>query len=186
MAKKKYKRSVAKVSRKTPKKTTRRRRRMGAMALNANSPLVLYGSIALGYFFGDKLNAPIKQMIGTKVDAKILGAGEAVLGYFVGMRKGKVSVIQKVAGGALIGAGAKELMTAFGMGGMSPYGMVPVVNGAYGNVPVINGRKRLGGYTPNNSMAGYTPNMSINKVMGGMDTHGSGSGLMSSGSELMG
>jgi len=173
------------------KPATRRRRRVGATALNmsASSPLVKFGSIALGYFFGDKLNAQLVKVVGDKLDPKILAAGEAGLGALLVLKKGKKGMLQTVVGGVLLGAGAKALMASMGIGAISPYGRVPVIGG-YGEVPVV-GKRRLNGYTPNSRLGNYTPNMALNSVkpvMGSVFQKGSGSGLTPAvaGSELMG
>ena len=55
---------------------------MGA-AITASNPLVTFAPIALGYFMGDKINAPIMSAVGTKVDGKIVGAAEAGLGAYL-------------------------------------------------------------------------------------------------------
>lgn len=151
----------------------RRRRRVGAMALSATSPLMKWGSVALGYFIGPKINEQITKLVGDKVDAKIVGAAEAGIGFLLAMKKGRKGMLQTVGGGVLLGAGLKQLMTSFGVGAIGPYGRVPVIGGAYGNVPVIGQR----GYTPNHSMNGYTPSGTLGrggKVMSGVNTSGSG------------
>lgn len=161
--------------RKSSKRTAApRRRRMGAAGgkLNASSPLVKWGSVAVGYFLGPKINAQITKLVGDKVDGKIVGAAEAGLGFMLAMRKGgKKGMVQTVAGGVLMGAGIRQVLSSFGIGG---YGNVPVIGRAYGNVPVI-GRPGTRGYTPNRSLNGYTPNVSLNggRVMAGI-TPGSG------------
>ncbi len=151
----------------------RRRRRVGAMALSATSPLVKWGSVAAGYFLGPKINEQIVKLVGDKVDAKIVGAAEAGIGFLLAMRKGRKGMLQTVGGGVLLGAGLKQLMESFGIGAIGPYGRVPVIGGAYGNMPVI-GRH---GYTPNHSMNGYTPSGTLGrggKVMGSVEQGGSG------------
>lgn len=169
------------------KKKTGRRRKVGA-TLNPNNPIVKYGSIALGYLMGDKINAQVTKLAGDKIDGKIVGAAEAGLGAFLVFGGGKKSMLKTVAGGVLLGAGAKKVMTEFGIGGIGPYGRVPVVAGAYGKVPVVAGAKRINGYSPNASLNGYTPNSSLNgkmKVMGAINP-GSGSSVnQTAGSEMM-
>lgn len=153
--------------RRSKKRSSGRRRRVGA-ALNPNNPLVKFGSIALGYFLGDKINQPIEKMVGTKLDGKIVAGAEVGIGFMLAFR-GKKTMVKSLAGGVLIGAGAKKAMAEFGIGGIGPYGRVPVLAGAYGNVPVLAGSRNMGSYTPNNSLNGYTPNMSLNgkqRVMG--------------------
>jgi hypothetical protein len=162
-----------------------RRRRIGATALNfsANSPLVKWGSVALGYFMPTLI--PLSKVIGDKVDPKIVSAGTAGIGLMLTMKRGKKSLPLTILGGYLLGSGVKNAMTAFGIGGIGPYGRVPVIGAPfspYGRVPVISGR--MAGYTPNNSLNGYNPHGTINRVMNGVS---SGSGLMNSdsGSSMM-
>lgn len=163
----------------------RRRRRIGAMALNATSPLVKYGSILAGYLMGDKILGPIKKMIPATVDTKIIGIAEGGLGYMLALKKGgKKSLATTVLGGLLLGDGAKSIMSSLGVGGIGPYGRVNVVNGPYGNLQVINGRKRIGNYTPNNSLNGYTPSGTLARVMGSLGS-ASGSGITNPGSDSM-
>lgn len=172
---------------KSKKATPRRRRRIGAMAMNASNPLIQYGPIAAGFFLAAKINDPLIKAIGDKVDKKIVAAGEAGLGAFLVFGKGKKSIVKSVVGGVALGAGIKLLMQSFGIGGVGPYGRTPVIGGAYGNVQVLGGRRRVGvGYTPNNSMNGYTPNRSLaSRIMGGVGK-GSGSGITNtSGGEMM-
>ena len=181
------------MAKKRKKTTVRRRRRVGATSLNANNPIVKWGSVAAGYFMGDKINTKITSLVdkdGTNKNLPLMiGGAEAGIGALLvfGKGKGKQSTVKSVAGGVLLGAGVKQLMSHFGIGSI-PYGRVPVIAGsyAYGRVPVIGN-----GYTPNNALNGYTPNNALNgakyanKVMAGVET-GSGSGLMKkSGSELM-
>jgi len=178
---------MAKHRKKAKKKsTTRRRRRVGAMALSPSSPLVKFAPIAIGYFLGDKINEAVLKMTGDKLDKKIVAGAEAGLGYMLVFGPGKKSLMKSVAGGIALGAGAKLLMSEFGIGGIGPYGRVPVIAGPYGNVPVIAGRRRVGnGYTPNKALNGYTPNNSLaSRIMGAVNA--SGSGITStSGSDLM-
>ncbi len=159
---------------------------MGAVKMNPNNPIVKFGSIALGYFLGDKINAQLDKLVGDKVDGKIVGAAEAGIGAFLVFGPGKKNLVKALAGGVLLGAGVKKAMTEFGIGGVGPYGRVPVIGGAYGNVPVIG--KRMGAYTPNRQLGSYTPNNSLNgrqKVMGAINP-GSGSGMtQTAGSDMM-
>lgn len=164
-----------------------RRRRVGATALNfsATGPLVKFGSIALGYFYGDKLLAPLKKMIGDKVDGKIVAVAEGGLGYMLALKRGgKKNMLTALAGGILLGDGIKSLVSSFGVGSIGPYGRVNVVNGPYGNTPVINGRRRLGSYSPNAALNGYTPSGTLAKVVGAIG-NASGSGISNAGSDCM-
>lgn len=176
MARRKFRRSSTSRRRSGSTKVKSRRRRIGATsALNfsATSPLVKWGSVALGFLKPDLI--PIGKLVGDKIDPKIVSGGQVGLGFLLAMRKGKKSLPMVILGGYLLGSGAKGAMTAFGIGGIGPYGRVPVIGqaGPYGMVPVINGR-RVGGYTPNNSLNGYNPHGTINRVVSGV---GSGSGL---------
>lgn len=156
--------------RKTKKKATRRRRRVGAMALTASNPLVKYGSMAAGFFVADDINQGIDKFTGT-MDAKAKGAITSGIGAgLVFMKLGKKkTVVETVAGGLLIGAGAKRLLKEFGI--MNGFRAVPAVNGA---MP-----KRLNGYQNVNVLNGYpTARIPMNgyKVPGGVSTSLAGNG----------
>lgn len=164
------------------------RRRIGAMSLSASSPLVKYGSIALGYIAATTINNGIDGIVPSSMKTntnygKLAAVGEVGLGAMLAFRKGKKSTIGTIAGGLLIGAGLKRGMAALSSSTTpattSGYGQVPVVGG-YGQVPVVG--RRVNGYTPNQTLGGYTPNQTLtgNKpahltVMGS-----AGSGLMRS------
>ena len=138
----------------------------------------------------DKVNAPIAKLVGDKLDPKIVAGAEAGLGALLVFSKGKKSLLKSLAGGLLLGAGVKSLMASFGMGGIGPYGNVPVVGaiGPYGRVPVV-GRRRVNGYSPNGSLNGYTPNgslSSVKNVVGNAVPSEGGSGITSGqGSNMM-
>lgn len=135
--------------RKKAKKVSRRRRSVGAVALNPSSPLVQYGSIALGFLLGTKIDTMVSKVIPANVDAKIVAAAEAGLGAMLSFSKGKKSLLKTAGGGILLGAGIKKGLTAFGIGTIGGYQSVNVVNG-YGQVPAVGGAgvKRIGGYMP--------------------------------------
>lgn len=155
------------MARKRHHKKTHRRRRIGAMSLSATSPLVKYGSIALGYIAATTINNGIDGVVPSSMKSntnygKLAAVGEVGLGALLAFRKGKKSTIGAIAGGLLIGAGLKRGMSALSSstapattGG---YGQVPVLGG-YGQVPVIG--KRVAGYTPNQTLGGYTPNQTL-------------------------
>jgi len=175
---------------KKKKKPVRRPRVGGTGKLNPNNPIIKFGVPIAGFLLGDKIQAPIDKMVGTKLDGKIVGAAEAGLGAFLVLGK-KKSLVKSIVGGLLVGAGAKKLATEFGIGGLgNVYGRVPVIGNTYGRVPVIGGAaKRIngsGGYTPNASLNGYSPNQSLSgRVMAGVST-GSGSMLSNQpGSNMM-
>lgn len=142
--------------------TRRRRRAVGALALNAKSPLLMYGSMALGYFMGDKLNAILPASVQT-MDQKLVGGVEAGLGaalVFAKLGKKQKGAIEVGIGGVLIGAGAKKLLREFGIiTGIGGYQTVPVIGAnirkginGYQKVPVI-------GYTPNRTALNGVPSM---------------------------
>lgn len=167
--------------------TRRRRRSVGAMALNAKSPLVMYGSMALGYLMSSTIEGfiPDTFMSTNTSRDKIIGAGTAGIGAALMLAKlGKKpkSVVEVAAGGVLIGAGAKKLLQAFGViSGIGGYQSVPVIGNkirkgmsGYQNVPVIGMNGSAVGYTPNRvalngvpSMnSGYTTRSTGNQIMG--------------------
>lgn len=137
--------------RKTAKRKTSRRRRVGAVALNANSPLVKYGSIAAGFIMANMINAPLDKVIPTNIDSKLVAAGQLGLGAALAFKK-KQTALTTIAGGVLMGAGLKRAMGAFGIGSIGSYQNVPVVGrvGSYQNMPVIAGYQ-----TAPVAMAGY-------------------------------
>lgn len=125
------------MARRKKSKKTSRRRRIGAMSFNANSPLVKFGSMAAGYFFGDKINALVSKVTGDKIDGKIVGIAQAGLGaYYLFMKKGSKNLPLSIAAGVVAGAGIKKTMASFGIG--------KLLSG-YGDVPVL-GRRRITGY----------------------------------------
>jgi len=142
------------------KRSSGRRRRMGAMALNANNPVVTLGSVAAGYLMAaTPVNSALDKVTGGKIDAKILGAAQVGLGALVIMKKGgKKSLPLTIGAGVLAGAGLKRLLVAMGV--VSGFQSVPVIGG-YRSVPVIgNGN----GYRVPAGLGGYTT--SPVKVMG--------------------
>ncbi len=153
-----------------------KRKKVGAMSLTANSPLVKFGSIAIGYLMGDTLNQKlIDKLFGTPTDpvktGKMVAVGQIGLGgALVFLKLGKKSLISEVAGGLLIGSGIKRAMVVFKDGAttMSGYGDVPVL-GAY-KTPGQLGRK-VAGYGDVPVIGAYAPNSALNgasKVMGSM------------------
>jgi hypothetical protein len=166
---------MAKHAKRKKRPATRRRRRIGATAaLNPSSPLVQYGSIALGFFMGPKINEAIDKAVGTNIDSKIIAGGQIGLGALLSFKKGKKNLLTTVAGGVLLGAGAKRGLTAFGLGRVGGYQMVPAVGG-YQSVPAI-GARRVGGYVPGPG--------GINGYKVSKETVGS-TGLRNAGSNLM-
>lgn len=116
--------------RKKTKKASHRRRRVSGVALNAKSPMVTMGSIAAGYFIGDKINEMLAGVTGT-LDPKIVAAAEVLAGYLI---KSKVKGLPgAVAGGVLMGAGAKAGLKAFNV-----ISGLPTING-YRDLRSING-----------------------------------------------
>lgn len=174
-------------------KSKPRRHKVGAAALNLSNPLVMYGPIAGGFLLGDKLNDAIdKALPDDKVGQKLKGGAEAGLGaLLVFMKLGKKKTVPEViAGGVLLGAGVRRLLKEFGV--ITGYQSVPVVakrqlNG-YGAVPVVgNGGYKTSRVALNGVFNGYqVPGVPYGAagVMGSTGA-GSGSGLVSNGSECM-
>lgn len=172
------------------KKTSTHRRRMGAMALNAESPMLMIASGAAGYFLGDTINTALDKVLGT-MDEKLKGGIEGGVGAALLLMKmgKKKTVLQTISGGVLAGAGAKRLLKAFGV--ITGYQSVPVIGNrmlaGYGSVPVVNGYN-VPQALPSSRVAGVfngynVPPVPKQQVMGGM---GNGSGLMNDDSGLMG
>ena len=156
------------------KKVKSRRRRIGALALNPASPLVKYGSAALGYFLGDKINDAISNATGDKVDGKIIAAAEAGIGLMLMlmMKKAKKSLPLTIAAGVLTGAGVKKALSEFGI--INGFSDVPVLAG-YKSVPVLSGYNTRPG-----AMNGFNvpePMNSSRAVMGGFGGLDEGSGI---------
>ncbi len=186
----------AKTKKAKKKSSTTRRRKVGAMALNVSSPLVMYGPIAGGFLMGDKINDQIDKMLpDDKVGQKIKGGLEGGIGAaLVFMKLGKKkTVIEVVAGGVLLGAGVRRLLKEFGI--ITGYQSVPVVakrhlNG-YGAVPVVgNGGYKTARTSLNGALNGVFNGYQVPPVPYGaganvMGSTGSGSGLMANGSECM-
>lgn len=130
--------------RKTAKRKTSRRRRIGA--LTPNNPIVKFGSIAAGYLLAPKINEAIAKATGDKVDGKILAAAQAGAGLLM-LMKGKKTMVKQIAGGVLLGSGARKGLQEFGV--LNGFQDVPVLAG-YRDVPVISGYNvpsgRLNGY----------------------------------------
>ena len=158
---------------------TSRRRRVGAMSLNASNPAVMFGSLAAGFLLvGKPLNDAVDKLMkidpitGDPTKSKIIGAAEAGIGAMLLMKKGRKTMPEVVAGGILFGAGLKRLLKEFGV--MGGFRSVPVVSG-FRKVPVI------GNYSvPAAGLGAYSvPNHS--KIMGSTD-----SGLRNGNSSLIG
>lgn len=193
------------------KKRGSSRRRVGAMAMSASSPIVQIGSLALGYFLAaDPINGLIDGFASkispapgsTAVPAstvpastnKIIAAVETLGGGYLLMSKKKRSMIKTVAGGVIAGAGLKRALKAFNV--ISGFQNIPVV-GRLGNtvvkrpkglmgfrdVPVVAGGAEMYGYTPTGAAAltGYNVGRSVASQIMGS---ANGSGLRSDGGLL--
>jgi hypothetical protein len=139
---------------KRKKKTHSRRRMSGGLSLNANSDIVKFGSMGLGYFLADPINAIIDKVADpTKVDQKLVAGAQAGAGAaYMFLKKGKKNVVLVAASGLLIGSGVKRGMKAFGMGAM------PI--NAYQNVQHVAGPRRrhmLNGYQDVNHVGAHNP-----------------------------
>jgi hypothetical protein len=172
----------------THKTKHRRRHRIGAMALSASSPIVMYGSIALGYVLGNTVNGLLNNLVPAAIatdptkavsTGKILAAGQTGLGAALVFMKGRKTTVKTIAGGILLGSGLKRAMTVFKSGAttMGGYGDVPVL-GAYRTNGQL-GYRKVAGYGDVPVIGSYaTPGALNGKVMGSMHPSGSGSGLM--------
>lgn len=184
------------MAKKKKTKTTKRRHKVGALALSASSPLVKYGTIGLGFLMAAgplatavdkalvKVTDPEKQKMYKKLIYGGITAGGA---YMMFMDKSKKSVIKTALSGVAIGAGLKNALSSFGIGAIGGYGNVPAING-YGQVPAIGyGKGRMNGYQPQGTLTGYGPQGTLAgpNVMGSFasrtNTGGSGNDLMNDG-----
>lgn len=165
-------------AKKAKKKSVTRRRRVGATrsALNPNSPLVLAGAAALGFFAAPFIQPKIDNLTGT-MDGKIIGAVEGGLGAALVFMTKKKSLLSVGAGGLLLGMGAKKLLQEFGViNGIGGYQAVPVIGqrmlNGYGKVPVL-GAYATSRQQMNGVFNGYNvPPVPKSQVMG--STAGSG------------
>lgn len=156
--------------RKKSRKTSRRRR-VGAMSFNANSPLVKFGSMALGFIASDKINAMIDKATGGKIDPKLIALVQAGGGaYYSFMHKGKKNLPLAIISGVMTGAGAKRAMSSFGIGKLLA---------GYGDVNVLGSTKRLAGYQEVPAIAGnHGYSTAKMPIMAGCDVdNASGSGI---------
>jgi len=172
----------------TSKTKHRRRHSIGALSLSASSPLVIYGSIALGFLMGNTVNGLLNNLVPSAIvtdstkavtTGKILAAGQAGLGAALVFMKGRKTTIKTIAGGVLLGSGLKRAMTVFKSGAttMGGYGDVPVL-GAYRTNGQL-GYRKVAGYGDVPVIGSYaTPGALNGKVMGSLHPSGSGSGLM--------
>jgi hypothetical protein len=113
------------------------RRRIGAVAMSAKSPLVTYGSIAAGYALSNQVNNLLDKVTGGKIDSKIVNGILTVGGlYFAFMSKAPKTLITALLAGVAAGTGVKGLLKDFGV--ISGFRSIPVISG-YGRVPVIAG-----------------------------------------------
>ena len=169
--------------RKHHRKSSRRRHRVGAMALNASSPLVMYGSIGLGFLLGDTFNGLLNKVVPASMQTdpaktgKMLAIGQGGLGAALIWMKGKKSLAKTVAGGVLLGSGLKRATVVFKAGAttMGGYGDVPVI-GAYVAPGQLNGRRRVAGYGDVPVVGSFAVPGALNggsKMMGSMNPSGS-------------
>lgn len=172
---------------KTHKKKTHRRHRVGALNMKPGSPIIKLAAIGAGYLLANPINGTINKLFGTPTDpvktGKMVAVGQVGIGAaLLFMKSGKPSLMKEIAGGVMIGAGLKRAMVVFQSGAttMGGYGDVPVI-GSY-KAPGSIGR-RMNGYGDVPVIGAYTPNHALNgaKVMGGMTagkTSDNGSTLM--------
>ncbi len=129
--------------------------------MSASSPLVTYGSIAVGFLAGDKIDEMLSKVVPATLDTKIVGAAEVGLGALLVYGKGKKSMVKTVAGGILLGAGIKKSLKAFGV--ISGYQMIPSVSG-YSDVNALGAPvRKMAGYIPGKGLnGGYVAKVAVN------------------------
>lgn len=154
-------------------------RRIGAMALNPNQPVIKLAAVALGYFLAaDPLNSAIDKAvpvsISTATDFKkyIPGAVEGGIGALLLLSKKKPSLIKTGIGGILAGAALKRLLLQ--TGAITGYQATPVIGMArrhrmagYQSVPVV-------GVTTPPQLSGKLPAQLEGYRVNGYRPHGSG------------
>lgn len=140
------------MAKKRKKSGGRRRRRIGAIAMNANSPLVKYGSLGAGYLMATQIRSLIDKVVQPPTDptkaeqqSKIINGVLAAGGlYFLLMYKGRKTTLTTILAGIAGGAGAKGLLKDYGV--VSGFRSIPVVSG-YSKIPTI-GNYRVPGAAP--------------------------------------
>lgn len=133
--------------------------RVGAMSLNPKNPLLLIGSVGLGFLAADKVNAeidkhmPVKSVAATAttaagtapvVNSTIVGGGMAGIGALLAL-KGRKTLPKTVAGGFMIGVGIKRVLQDQGV--LSGFQSVPVIGrrmGGYQSIPVVGKIGKIG------------------------------------------
>lgn len=150
------------------RKVARRRRRIGAVAMNANSPLIKYAPPVAGYLMATSINTQVDKIFANVTDAerkalylKIAHASMVALyAWYNFGRKGQKNPLPAIVTGLLGGAGLKGLMTDLNVG-IAGFQQLPVVGGyqqlpvvgAYGStMPALNG---IGSYNMPSSSLGY-------------------------------
>jgi len=170
----------------------RRPRGVGALKLGSKDIGLKLAAIAGGWFLGGVVNTAVDKVLPKTTDpvpvptknAQIAAtAGEIGIGGLLLLRRssGTSGMVQKVAGGILVGAGLKRALKVMGV--ISGYQNVPVIGrhrmAGYQNVPVIGG-------TPP-QLAGKTPAQLQGFRVNGYNAAGSGVGAyIPSGSGVMG
>lgn len=159
------------------RKKSHRRRRISGIAMSANSPVVKFGSLGLGFVISDTVWQKVDEQMTTPLteDQKKLINGIAAAGglYFLFMAKGKKSTALTALAGVLTGIAAKGLAKDFGV--ISGFRDLPVIGG-YQQVPAIGN-----GYMPASGMINGVGGYSVPKpsVMGSVPGADAGSGINS-------
>lgn len=163
------------------KKTHRRRHRVGALSMSAGSPVVMIGSVALGYLAGSAVNNAINMLIPASMKTapstgKIVAGAQLGLGALLVLGKGKKSLMKTIAGGLLAGAGIKRATVVFAPNTTDTLGAyaTPGQLSGYGDVPVI-GRRRVAGYGDVPVIGSYNAASSLTgaqKVVGSLNSRG--------------
>jgi len=187
------------------RKAHHRRRRVGAAALNLNSPVVKLAAVAGAYFLAaDPVNNAVDGILkkipmfttpaGTATDPTLVvptvnkvgnyaaSAAEGFGAYML-LMKGRSGMVKTIAGAILAAASLKRGLKAAGVitgYGVNGYQSVPVIAG-YQSVPVIGtAGSRSGGGWPR-QLSGYGVNGRAQSVMGNAMDRG-----VTTGSDLMG
>jgi hypothetical protein len=176
----------------------RRRHRIGAMSLNAGSPLVKAAALAAGYFLGDTINTQVDKVLpasmtattATGISGYLPSVLELGLGGFLLLSKKSPGMVKTITGGIVAGAGLRRALKKSGV--VSGFNMVPVIAG-FNRVPVIgNIPAQLAGNIPAQLAGGYrtAANRGLNgfrtsRVLGSHSANLGGSGLTNNGSDCM-
>lgn len=114
-----------KAKKKTGAKRSGSKRKMSGVT-KTQQKYIYWAAIAVGFFFGDKINAMVDKVTGT-LDGKIVAGIEALIGFAL-PKYVLDNMITRIIGGLLIGAAAKRAGKELGV--LSGFRDLSVIQGA--------------------------------------------------------